>query len=100
MPIEVMNIGFGNMVSTKRIVAVTRAGSAPVKRLIDNASKAGRLVDATNGRRTRAVMVTDSNHVILTHLNPQTIGERLAGGATAEADKGIRGATARDDDDE
>ena len=79
MPIEVINIGFGNMVNTARIVAVTRAGSAPVKRLMENAGRLGLLVDATNGRRTRAVIVSDSNHVILSHLNPQTIRERLAG---------------------
>ena len=76
MPIEVMNVGFGNMVIARRIVAVTRAGSAPVRRMIDGAEKSGRLVDATNGRRTRAVIVTDSDHIILSHLNPQTIGER------------------------
>jgi len=79
MPLEIMNIGFGNMVSAQRIIAVTRAGSAPVRRMIDSAAKSGRLVDATNGRRTRAVIVTDSNHIVLSHLNPQTIGERLTG---------------------
>ena len=79
MPIDVMNVGFGNLVNTGRVVAVTGAGSAPVKRTINSAMKEGRIVDATNGRRTRAVIVTDSNHVILSHLNPQTIGERLSG---------------------
>jgi len=79
MPIEITNIGFGNFVNVSRVVTVTRADSAPVRRMIDGAEKAGRLVDATNGRRTRAVMVTDSNHVVLSHLNPQTLGERLSG---------------------
>lgn len=81
MPLEIMNVGFGNMVNVARVIAVTRAGSAPVRRMIDAADKSGRLVDATNGRRTRAVIVTDSNHIILSHLNPQTIGERLTGSA-------------------
>lgn len=79
MPIEIINIGFGNLVNVSRIVTVTRSDSAPVRRMIDRAEKAGRLVDATNGRRTRAVIVTDSNHVVLAHLNSQTIKERLSG---------------------
>ena len=79
MPVEIMNVGFGNLINAARIVAVTRAGSAPVRRMIDGAQQGGRLVDATSGRRTRAVIVTDSNHVILSHLTPQTIGERLSG---------------------
>ena len=79
MPLEIMNIGFGNLVSVSRVIAVTRAGSAPARRMVSQADKSGRLVDATNGRRTRAVIVTDSNHVVLSHLNPQTIGERLGG---------------------
>ena len=70
------------MVSAARVIAVTRAGSAPVRRLMEGAQKAGLLVDATNGRRTRAVIVTDSNHVVLSHLTPQRIGERLSGAPT------------------
>jgi len=84
MPLEVLNVGFGNLVNVPRVVAVTGAGSAPIRRLIEAAERAGRLVDATNGRRTRAVIVTDSNHVVLSHLNPQTIGERLAGAVSVE----------------
>ncbi len=84
MPIEIMNVGFGNLVDSSRVVAVTRADSAPVRRMMDRAEKSGRLVDATNGRRTRAVIVTDSNHIVLSHLNPQTIAERLSGAASAE----------------
>jgi len=83
MPIEVVNVGFGNMVSVSRIVAVTRAGSAPVKRMVDAAERNGRLIDATNGRKTRAIIVTDSHHVVLSHLNPRTIRERIAGGILA-----------------
>ena len=83
MPFEIINVGFGNIVNVARIVAITRAGSAPVKRMIDVAEKESRLVDATSGRRTRAVIVTDSNHVVLSHLNPQTLRERLAGAPEA-----------------
>jgi len=86
MPIDVINVGFGNLINTGRVVAVTGAVSAPVKRIINSAMKEGRIVDATNGRRTRAVIITDSNHVILSHLNPQTIGERLAGARRAVPD--------------
>lgn len=84
MSIEMTNIGFGNLISTSRIVAVTRAGSAPARRMIDAAEKSGRLVDATNGRRTRAVVVTDSNHIVLSHLTPQTLGERTSGSSNVE----------------
>jgi len=86
VPIEIMSIGFGNIVNVARVVAVTRAGSAPVRRMIDGAQKERRLVDATNGRRTQAVIVTDSNHVILSHLTPQTIGDRLTGASRSAAD--------------
>lgn len=81
MPLEVMSVGAGNFVNALRVVAVTKADSSPVRRLIEGAEKAGRLVDATSGRRTRSVIVTDSNHVILSNLNPQTLGERLSGAA-------------------
>ena len=79
MSIEVLNVGAGNFVSASRVVAVTRADSSPVRRLIESAEKAGRLVDATSGRRTRSVIMTDSNHVVLSNLNPQTLGERMSG---------------------
>ena len=95
MPIEIINVGFGNLVNATRVLAVTRAGSAPVRRMIDGAEKEHRLVDATNGRRTRAVIVTDSNHVILSHLNPQTIGERLSG-ASGEGARRIAAETRED----
>jgi len=86
MAIEMTNVGFGNLISTARVVAVTRAGSAPARRMIDAAEKSGRLVDATNGRRTRAVVVTDSNHIVLSHLTPQTLGERVSGASAMDYD--------------
>jgi regulator of extracellular matrix RemA (YlzA/DUF370 family) len=74
-----LNIGFGNVVASDRVVAVVTPGSAPVKRLKDHAREIGKLVDATQGRRTRAVIVTDSDHVILSAIAAETITQRLEG---------------------
>jgi len=75
-----INIGFGNMVPSSRIVAMVSNDSAPVKRLIQDARDKGSLVDATHGRRTRAVIVTDSGHIILSAIQPETIASRMAEG--------------------
>jgi len=75
----ILNIGFGNVVAAERVVAVVTPGSAPVKRMKDRARDAGKLVDATQGRRTRAVIVTDSDHVILSAVAAETITQRLEG---------------------
>ncbi|MFH1689904.1 MAG: DUF370 domain-containing protein, partial [Candidatus Eisenbacteria bacterium] len=72
-----LNIGFGNVVAAERVVAIITPGSAPVKRLKDHARDTGKLVDATQGRRTRAVIVTDSDHVILSAVAAETITSRL-----------------------
>lgn len=74
-----VNIGFGNVVASDRVVAVVTPGSAPVKRLKDHARKTGKLVDATQGRRTRAVIVTDSDHIVLSAIAAETITQRLEG---------------------
>ena len=74
-----LNIGFGNVVASDRVVAIITPGSAPVKRLKDHARDTGKLVDATQGRRTRAVIVTDSDHVILSAVAAETITSRLEG---------------------
>jgi regulator of extracellular matrix RemA (YlzA/DUF370 family) len=74
-----LNIGFGNVVASERVVAIITPGSAPVKRLKDHARDTGKLVDATQGRRTRAVIVTDSDHVILSAVAAETITSRLEG---------------------
>ena len=74
-----LNIGFGNVVASDRVVAIITPGSAPVKRLKDHARDTGKLVDATQGRRTRAVIVTDSDHVILSAVAAETITQRLEG---------------------
>ena len=72
-----VNIGFGNMVPSNRIVAMVGNDSAPVKRMIQDAREKGSLIDATHGRRTRAVIVTDSGHIILSAIQPETIAGRM-----------------------
>ncbi len=74
-----VSIGFGNLVNSDRIITIVNPESAPVKRIVQDARERGMLIDATQGRRTRAVIVTDSDHVILTFLQPETIGERYEG---------------------
>ena len=74
---KLINIGFGNMVSASRLVAIVSPESAPIKRIIQDAKDRGTLIDATYGRRTRAVLVTDSDHVILSAVLPETVANRL-----------------------
>ena len=73
-----INIGFGNMVSANRIVAIASPDSAPIKRLVQDAKDDGRVIDVSCGRRTRAVIITDSDHVILSAIQAETITNRLA----------------------
>ncbi len=73
-----INIGFGNMVSAGRIVAIAGPDSAPIKRLVQDAKDDGRVIDVSCGRRTRAVIITDSDHVILSAIQAETITNRLA----------------------
>ena len=73
-----INIGFGNMVSAGRIVAIASPDSEPVKRLVRDAKESGNVIDVSCGRRTRAVIITDSNHVILSAIQAETITNRLA----------------------
>ncbi len=77
METELINIGFGNMLSANRIIAVVSPESAPIKRLIQDKRDKGNLIDATYGRRTRAVIVTDSDHIVLSGILPETISNRL-----------------------
>ena len=72
-----LNIGYGNLVVASRIVAVVSPSSAPMRRLREDAAGRGKLVDATQGRRTRSIVVTDSDHVILSAINPETIAGRI-----------------------
>jgi regulator of extracellular matrix RemA (YlzA/DUF370 family) len=74
-----LNIGFGNLVASSKVVAIVTPGSAPIKRLREEAREAGKLVDATEGRRTRSIIITDSGHVILSALMTETIAQRFMG---------------------
>ena len=74
---KLVNVGFGNMVNAQRIIAVVSPESAPIKRIVREAEDKGLLVNATYGRRTRAVVVTDSEHIVLSALQPETICARL-----------------------
>ena len=78
MDIKLVNIGFGNIVAANRIVAIVSPESAPIKRIIQEAREKGVLIDATYGHRTRAVIVVDSGHVILSAVQPETVANRLS----------------------
>lgn len=77
MGIKLVNIGFGNIVSAGRIVSIISPESAPIKRIVQEARENGMLIDATYGRRTRAVIIMDSNHMILSAVQPETVAHRL-----------------------
>ena len=74
---KLINIGFGNMINASRLVAIVSPESAPIKRIIQECKEKGTLIDATHGRRTRAFIITDSDHVILTYLQSETVANRL-----------------------
>ena len=78
---KLINIGFGNLVAAERVVAITSPDSAPIKRLVQDAKEEGRVIDASCGRRTRAVLIMDSDHVVLSALQPETVASRAAGQA-------------------
>ena len=78
MASKLINIGFGNTIVSNRIIAIVSPASAPMKRLKDEAREAGRLVDATQGRRTRSIIITDSNHVVLSAIQAETISQRFS----------------------
>ena len=81
---KLINIGYGNMVSADRIVTIVSPESAPIKRLVQEARDDGRAVDATYGRKTRAVMIMDSGHIILSSLITETLAARINGSGRAE----------------
>jgi regulator of extracellular matrix RemA (YlzA/DUF370 family) len=78
---KLINIGFGNVIAVNRVIAIVSPDSAPMKRLTSEARERGQLIDATFGRRTRSVIITDSGHVILAATQPDTIAGRLRGDA-------------------
>ena len=77
-PPTMVNIGYGNLVTAARVITIVSPSSSPMRRLRDEAGRRGKLIDATEGRRTRSVVVTDSDHVILSAITPETIAARLA----------------------
>ena len=77
MSLKLLNIGFGNVVVSSRVVAIISPNSAPMKRLKDEAKKDRKLVDASQGRKTRSIIITDSNHVILSAVQSETVAQRL-----------------------
>ena len=77
MDVKLINIGFDNVVAANRIIAIISPESAPIKRIIQEARDRGLLIDATYGRRTRAVVVTDSGHILLSAVQPETVANRL-----------------------
>jgi hypothetical protein len=82
---DLLNLGYGNLVVRSRVVVIVSAQSAPMRRLREEAQGRGKLIDATQGRRTRSIIVTDSDHVILSAVNPDTIATRLGqDGAVSE----------------
>ncbi len=83
-----LNIGYGNLLSASRVVAIVTPGSSPMRRLREEAAERNKLVDASQGRRTRSIIVTDSDHIVLSAINPETIASRLA--AELESKTGSR----------
>ncbi|MEF2919564.1 MAG: DUF370 domain-containing protein [Acutalibacteraceae bacterium] len=73
---KLINIGFGNLVSSDKIIAVVSPDSAPIKRMVQDAKEQGMLIDATYGRKTRSVIISESEHIILSAINPESIGNR------------------------
>lgn len=84
MSIKLINIGFGNIVSANRLLAIVSPDSAPIKRIVQESREHGKLIDATYGRRTRAVIVMDSGHVVLSAVQPETVANRLDSRDTSE----------------
>ncbi|HMM32536.1 MAG TPA: DUF370 domain-containing protein [Clostridia bacterium] len=80
MSAKLVNVGFGNIVSASRIISIVSPDSAPSKRIVQDARERGRLIDASHGRRTRAVIVMDSTHVVLSALQPETVAGRIMSG--------------------
>lgn len=84
-----INVGYGNMIAVERIITLTSPDSAPIKRLIQDAKDMGRVIDVSCGRKTRAVIITDSDHVILSALQAETIANRLEENGEAAADEAL-----------
>ena len=84
-----INIGFGNMVAADRIVTIVSPESAPIKRLMQDAKSEGRVIDVSCGRRTRAVIITDSGHVVFSAIQSETVANRLENGSDTDEDEEV-----------
>jgi regulator of extracellular matrix RemA (YlzA/DUF370 family) len=84
MKMPLLNVGFGNVVVATRVIAIVSPSSAPMRRLKDHARDLGKLIDASQGRKTRSIIVTDSDHLILSGIQPDTLAQRLAGDTETE----------------
>ena len=84
---KLVNIGYGNMINASRVVSIVSPEAAPIKRLVQDTRTTGKLVDATGGKKTRSVIVSDSGHIILSALTSETIQSRIAGGADNAEDE-------------
>ncbi|MBI1987738.1 MAG: DUF370 domain-containing protein [Nitrospinae bacterium] len=82
MDTKLINVGFGNVLVASRVIAVLTPDSAPMKRLKEEARKSHKLLDATHGRKTRAIIITDSDHVVLSAVQPETVAQRFMGGTS------------------
>ena len=87
---KLLNIGFGNMVSTERLIAIVSPDSAPIKRMIQEGRDRGVLIDATYGRKTRSVVIMDSDHIVLSAIQPDTVAARLNGKEVTEEEENHR----------
>ena len=88
MKSALIHIGFGNVIHSSRVVAIINAGSSPIRKLREEARGRGKLIDATEGRKTRSIIVTDSDHIILSAIQVETIAQRIAG--VKEGDKEVK----------
>ena len=84
---KLINIGFGNMVSAGRLIAIVSPESAPIKRMVQEARENGMLIDATYGRKTRSVVIMDSDHIVLSAIQPDTVAARLNGKEAVEEEE-------------
>ena len=84
---KLVNIGFGNMVSADRMIAIVSPDSAPIKRIMQDAKERGMLIDATQGRRTKSVIITDSDHIILTYLPSEKLASRMNDESTLDTEE-------------
>ena len=84
---KLINIGFGNMISSSRLITIVSPESAPIKRIIQEARERGMLIDATYGRKTRSVVIMDSDHIVLSAIQPDTVAARLNGKEAVEEEE-------------